>query len=343
MDLLDALAEAVRVTSIDNTRYDLRNLQLRAGSTEIAATDGRQLLLRRTERPVWDHDVLIRRSALFAGKALPRDQPLRIGKTDSHVVLRLDAVTIWLTIQSGARFPRLDGVLPADPEPVSCLQLDPEDAAFLAQALDRLPGGDAVNAPVTVDLNGRAAVRARGEEEQPTELILARSGYTGAPVRLSTNREYLGRALALGLGAIRIAGADQPLVARDGRRTFAWQPLNRESAIEPTEDAVLIESGRPPTSRTDPMTPRTAMPDRVHRNGHPIENPSPSDGTSSPGTSPGLVDLIREVEALHATLAQARSQAAKLIAGLRSQRKRNRQLNETIRSLRQLGLAEVAE
>jgi hypothetical protein len=45
-DLLDALAEAARITSSDSSRYDLRNLQLRAGSTEIAATDGRQLLVR---------------------------------------------------------------------------------------------------------------------------------------------------------------------------------------------------------------------------------------------------------------------------------------------------------
>jgi hypothetical protein len=342
-DLLDALAEATRVTSTDHTRYDLRNLQLRAGSTEIAATDGRQLLLRRTERPVWDHDVLVRRTALFGSKALPRDRPLRVGKTDRHVVLQLDDLTIWLTIPAGGRFPRLDGVLPADSESATCLQLDAEDAAFLAEALGRLPGGDAEDAPVTVDLNGRVAVRARGEDSQPTELILARSGYRGVPVRFSTNREYLGRALALGLGAIRIAGADQPLVAQDARRTFAWQPLNRESAIEPTDNAVRIESCIPPSSRTGPLTPRTAMPDRVHRNGHTAATPSPGDGPSPSGTSAGLADLIREAEALHVTLTQARSQAARLIAGLRGHRRRSRAVAETLRSLRQLGLAEVVE
>jgi hypothetical protein len=85
------------------------------------------------------------------------------------------------------------------------------------------------------------------------------------------------------------------------------------------------------------------MPDRVHRDGHTAAPPSPGDGPSPSGTSAGLADLIREAEALHATLAQARSQSARLIAGLRGQRKRNRLLADTIRSLRQLGLAEAVE
>jgi hypothetical protein len=260
-DLLDALVEAARLTSTDNNRYDLRNLQLRAGTTEIAATDGRQLLLRRTERPVWDHDVLVRRTALFAGTALPRDRPLRVGKTDSHVVLRLDDPTIWLAIQANDRFPCLDGVLPADSEPASCLQLDPEDAAFLSEALGRLPGGDGENAPVTVDLNGRVAVRARGEEPQPTELILARSGYTGAPVRFSTNREYLGRALALGLGTIHIAGGGSA-----GRR--AGRPTRlRLAAPEPRVGPRADRQGCPHRIRQSPgVTSRLHDPeDRLAR------------------------------------------------------------------------------
>jgi hypothetical protein len=83
------------------------------------------------------------------------------------------------------------------------------------------------------------------------------------------------------------------------------------------------------------------MPDRARHNGHTAETPPSADGKSPTGISLGLVDLIRAAEALHATLAQARSQTARLIAGLRGQRERNRLLTDTIRSLRQLGLAEV--
>ena len=63
-------------------------------------------------------------------------------------------------------------------------------------------------------------------------------------------------------------------------------------------------------------------------------------GAEQPGTS--LAALIQEAEALHAALADARSRTARLIAGLRRQRKQSRLVNETLRSLRQLQLVETA-
>ncbi len=62
-------------------------------------------------------------------------------------------------------------------------------------------------------------------------------------------------------------------------------------------------------------------------------------GTEQPGTS--LAALIQEAESLHATLADAKSRTARLIAGLRRQRKQSRLVNETLKSLRQLRLQDV--
>ena len=54
-----------------------------------------------------------------------------------------------------------------------------------------------------MDLNGKVAIRARGaEQSQITELVLNRSGYSGPPIRINTNRRFLGRALELGFGEI---------------------------------------------------------------------------------------------------------------------------------------------
>jgi hypothetical protein len=344
--LLDALAEAGRVTSEDNTRYDLRNIQFHARTTELIATDGHQLLIQRTGRPTWDGDVLVRPSPLFASKALPRDRPIRIGKTDSHVVLQVGDVTIWLTIQTDARFPRIDGILPADSTRVTSLQFDTEDAAFLATALDRLPGANADGEPITIDLNGQIAIRAQGDDERPTEVVLNRSRFTGMPVRLSTNRRFLAHALDLGFGEIRIPGPEGPLVAQDGQRTFVWQPLNVESAIAPTDAAQRIESATTGNGShaaivcPEPRTTRTTMPERASHNG-----PATTSSTNGQGEGPSssLAQLIRDAEALHTALAEAKAQTTRLIAGLRSQRKKSRLVHETLRSLRQLGLAEVAE
>ena len=51
---------------------------------------------------------------------------------------------------------------------------------------------------------------------------------------------------------------------------------------------------------------------------------------------------MQEAESLHATLADAKSRTARLIAGLRRQRKQSRLVNETLKSLRQLRLQDVA-
>ena len=68
--------------------------------------------------------------------------------------------------------------------------------------------------------------------------------------------------------------------------------------------------------------------------------PAETSGTEQTGSS--LASLIQEAEALHATLADARSRTARLIAGLRRHRKQSRLVNETLKSLRQLRLVDAA-
>ena len=82
------------------------------------------------------------------------------------------------------------------------------------------------------------------------------------------------------------------------------------------------------------------MPERASHNG-----PATTSSTNGQGEGPSssLAQLIRDAEALHTALAEAKAQTTRLIAGLRSQRKKSRLVHETLRSLRQIGLAEVAE
>src|SRR5205823_7274586 len=109
-----------------------------------------------------------------------------------------------------------------------------------------LPGGDEPSAPVTLDLNGTVAVRARAAGQgRVTELVLGRSGFVGTPVRLHTNRHYLARAVRLGFAEVEVAGPEAPLACRGNGRVYLWQPLGRDSAIEPADDAVRIASTAP--------------------------------------------------------------------------------------------------
>ena len=85
-------------------------------------------------------------------------------------------------------------------------------------------GGRARGRAVTLDLNGRVAVRACRRSEAPaTELVLSRSHDTGAPIRLSVDCTPLSGALRLGFREVASTYAESPVVCRDGRRVDAWK------------------------------------------------------------------------------------------------------------------------
>lgn len=347
-EFLASLAEAWETASEDSTRYALNCLQLRGGTGEVAATDGHQLLIRGGFSFPWVEDLLVRRSLIFAGRALPRDQPVRIGRTDSHVVIGDGPWTLFLEIQTGMRFPALSQIIPDSATTTTRLRLDSQDARFLSEALGRLPGSAELNAPTTLELNGKVVLRGRETDHmEPTELVLSRSDYTGTPVRLNTNRELLNRAIRLGFSEIEIVDAESPIVCRDRDRIYCWQPLAKDSAIEPTDHVTQITSAPAvtpmsiavPENVTPEMRPsmsQTIATTRLHE---------PTRGIAAPESqapAAGLAFLIQEAEALHQTLTDARVRAGRLVVALRQHRRRERLVNTTLASLRALKLQDVA-
>ncbi len=347
--LLDALAEAALTTDEGSTRYALGCIQVKGDTGELVATDGRQILIQGGFRFPWKGDLLVPRSPLFASRGLPRDRPVGVGRTDGHVAIRVGAWTVWLPVRDG-RFPRIEHAIPDASSVATRLRIDPEDAAFLGHALGRLPGADEANSPATLDLNGRVAFRARGvDQARVTELILSRSDYTGAPVRVNANRAFLARAVRLGFAEAGFVDADSPVVCRDARRTFCFQPLSKGSAIEPTDDVTRVESTAPslrPIARSvvkhqgespvsDENTP--ARPSSMS-DGRP-DGPAPAVEGPGPG---GLAALIQEAEALHEALTDARARSGRLIVTLRRYRRRERLVSTTLASLKALKLQDVA-
>ena len=350
-DLLDALAEASQTCAHDATRYALDSIQLRMvdGGHEVVATDGHQLLIRGGFRFHWA-DVLIKRSPIFACKSLVTDRPLTVGRTTTHIAIQLGPWTLLHEIRTGVRFPRVHESVPAAGSAATRLRLDAGDASFLGEALGRLPGGDALNSPATLDLNGRVAIRARGsDQERVTELVLAHSSYTGTPVMLSTNRAFLARAIRLGFHEVEIIDADSPLVLRDRERVFCFQPLSKESAIGPTDDVTRIESPSPGSRSAAKLVAKPRGESPVHDKSGPARAPStiPS-ATNGPsatveGSGPGgLAALINEAEALHEALSDAKARTGRLVIALRRHRKRERLVSTTLASLKALKLQDVA-
>ena len=340
-DLLDALAAATATTTADSTRYALDCLLLRAGSTghEVVATDGHQVLIRGGFAFPWAGDVLVRSSPVFAARDLPRDRPWSVGRTATHVALRCGPGTIWLAVAADVRYPRIDQIVPDPAAATARLWIDPADAAFLTASLGRLPGADAPLAPVTVELNGRIAVRAAGPAAPAAtaELVLSRSSYTGTPVRFGTDRNLLARALRLGFAEVEVGEPAAPLVCRNGPTTYAWQPLNPESVLESNAELTRIESDpRPPAA--DPWTPEPPRAPVVDR----AKSEPPRPATVDDPATTGLLALVREAESLHEALGAARSRSQRLVVALKRHRKQARLMAATIHALGQLKLQEVA-
>jgi hypothetical protein len=349
-DVLEALEEASRTCADDSNRYALDCIQLRGTVHKIVASDGHQVLVRSAgfELP-WDGDLLIKGSPVFACKVLPGSRPLRIGKTDTHVVFRAGPWTTFHEIRKDARFPSVDELLSEQDALATLLQLNTQDARFLEAALERLPGSDELNSPATLDLNGKVTIRALAPvTSQVTELVLNGSRYSGPAIRINTNRRFLSRALQLGFREIGIAGVEAPIVCREPHRVYAWQPLNGDAALVPAGNVLRIESSTATsTTRSDetaPKPPRRIMRAPTPSNGHESAVTANGNGhLASDNNGTSLATLIQDAEALHTTLTDARTSVARLIAGLRRHRKQSRLVSVTLKSLRQLKLTETAD
>jgi hypothetical protein len=264
-------------------------------------------------------------------------------------VFRIGSWTTYHEIRKDARFPGVEELLADQDALTTQLRLNTQDARFLEAALDRLPGSEELNSPATLELNGKVAIRAVAPvTSQITELVLNGSSYSGPAITINTNRRFLSRALQLGFREIGISSVEAPIVCREAHRLYAWQPLSGDAALVPADNVLRIESSHATsTTRADQTGPkplRRIMRAPTTNNGHEPAAPANGNGhLASDNNGSSLASLIQDAESLHATLTDARTSIARLIAGLRRHRKQSRLVSETLKSLRELRLTETGD
>ena len=87
--VLKSFDDAVQTAGRNSVRPNLNRLQLRGKLGEIVSTDSRQLLVQRGFPFPWKEDILIPAVGLFGRRELPHDAAIAIGKSDTHVCLRI--------------------------------------------------------------------------------------------------------------------------------------------------------------------------------------------------------------------------------------------------------------
>ena len=327
-ELLKVLDNAMHSAAVDSGRYAICKVQLR-GNGEVVATDGKQLLMEGGFKFPWKDNVLVPRMSLFGAGVLPEDASVRVGRSAKHVFFVVGSWTIALAVDTEGRFPNVEQVIPKQCS--TTWTISPADAANLLHTLPKMPGGKEDNSPVTVDCNGRIAVRAKGDQSRPAELQLEQSKFSGPPVKFNTNRHLLARALQLGFHEVRIVNADSPLLCRENDRLFVWMPLPKVSCVAAHPEAIVIRgtNGKPPSSTNKER--RKPVP-RQRAKGKPIMPPK----AVSAGKPIGLGTLIEEARELKAAVQGMFARSKNLFSALQLQRRKARIVDSTLASLKKL-------
>lgn len=335
--LLTALREAVNTTDRFSSRYALNCLRLRGAGGQIAATDSYQLFAQSGFDFPWDEDLLMPASRALACPDFDTNDAVEIGKTDDWVAIQSGPWTIQLRLEQDRRFPDLDRQLEFATHETT-LHLNDADADFLANSVKRLPAAKQHNSPVTVDLNGTVAVRAKGEDERDiTELVLNGSSRTGEAVRFVTNRNFLARAAKLGFREVEIEDVNSPVRCRDDNRTYVWALLGEADALKPGENVTRIDS---PVDPNHTHAAHNSSPAPVKRRTTP-RMPTANRTSKQEATGDESTELLDAAETLKSSLRDALSKTTNLIAGLKRQRTQTKRIRSAVASLKQLETLEV--
>ena len=231
--LLVALRDASQTSDSESSRYALGHIQLRGNHGEIAATDGRQLLLQGGFSFPWQENLLIPANDVFGRKELLGTRSISIGFSDGWVAMRVGAWVLQFRTNEIGRFPSLEGLVPLPATAIASCKLPQRDLQRLQRCLWLLPGKDQDSAPVTMDLGQTFVIRAQAAGiPEPVDLMLSGEP-CGEPTRIATDRKYLQRAADLGLRELHLFGPEQAVLARDERRSYLWMPLASQFVVQP--------------------------------------------------------------------------------------------------------------
>jgi hypothetical protein len=298
------------------------------------ASDGRQALIQGGFKFGFSQDVLIPKVTAFSCREMPQDGQVQVGKSDRWFTVQVGAWSFFLAIDTQSRYPRVEEVLPKA-RPATVWRLDRSEAEFLRQALPKLPGDRDENSPITVDLNGQAVVRAKGDGQNRTvELPLDKSKAEGKPVRFCTNRNLLARVLDLGLLEVHIVDADTPMVAKDDSRQYLWMPLSKSAALPPGTNAQRIAVSKGPVVRPTPTMKRRIPMPRPRSN---AQAPTPVNGQPAVnGNGSSVANLIDEAREVKTAMRALYGRSNQLLSALQQHRRRAKIVDSTLASLKKL-------
>jgi hypothetical protein len=189
-----------------------------------------------------------------------------------------------------------------------------------------LPGSKETDSPIYLSLDVAVWLRAYETSQNcGVALELSLSNFTGKPVSVSVNRQFLRNALSFGINRIGIDHTgEKPIICEGNDKTFVCMPF---SGTEPKAEQMDVIAS---LSQTVVAPKELAKPVKCKRK-----------VTSKPtiATPISKVALLESAEQIRNDLRKSLIQVNDLIREVKAQRKQDRLLQNTMDSLRKLGIA----
>jgi hypothetical protein len=203
-------------------------------------------------------EILVPALPVFAAKELAGPAEIRLGRTETHLVLEVGPWRFDLAIDAKGRFPEVHRVIPSTKKG-STLEVNEADGVFLMASLDRFPSAEADHSSITADLNTAVTLRA-ALGGSITEIALSGSTATGPAMCIAINRHDLERALKLGFRSFHMTTPDKPVLAKDSKRIFLFMSRAGSDIVMPDKTAVRIDSASVPTPSRSTTMPSSVVP-----------------------------------------------------------------------------------
>jgi hypothetical protein len=320
-EFLAALHEAGRTTGAANGRYALDRIQMKGKNGTVVASDGHRAYLHGGFRFPFKEDLLIPALPVFGTAELAKETDIGLGRTDTHMVVRLGPWTFYLVLDVTGRYPDVASVVPKAVAADTILEFDDLDARELLAALPKLPGGREERRPVTLDLapGQPAVVRAHA-----TEVVLDRSSVSKGSVRVAVDRAFLDRALRLGCRTLLVSDG-KPTVARGAAVTLLTTPHEpdliakpRHADPTPSRALVLSEPG-PETNSALEIAAQPALSEAIA-----VVEPA------------AAIDPFAEAEALRVVFVEAGQRLGRLVEWFQARRREPKVLAKVWSTLQSL-------
>jgi hypothetical protein len=335
--LLDALVNAARCVDKDSITPARTGICLRGATSQVISTTGAQLLVQNGYDFAWDNcDVIVPPSKLFTSKevrAIDGDDAL-VGLVAGLFYFAIGSVEVWLRPVEGV-FPKVERhLVPADG--AAYLTIHPTDVQFLIDKMGKLPDVKVDdNAPVYLALDKTVQVRAHDATNKTAiALELSRSTFTGEPVSVSLNRQFLRNAVEFGCWKIGIDPAgDTPIIATGDDKTFVAMPLTGTEPEGASVEVITSTSAQPASVPKGTAVPTpTPTPEPVKRR----RRVSAKRDTVKPT---GKEALLQSVLQLRQDLRTSLVRTNDLLKEVRMQKQQDRLLKSSLDTLRKLSLA----